>query len=173
MSLPLYLPMLRIRSLMLLLTVLSLAACEQSSSPPAKAKVETTKVQPAPAVVTSKPAKTEPAPVAKKTLQPSAPVTKPAAVAPAKPKPAVVIPKPEPTEPTAPLDLSLHTNVFDPLQPVAPLSDLSIPILPPMFGDKDKTEGPFQLNGKLITNERDDDYWQSVEGAQLQFEFKQ
>jgi hypothetical protein len=29
------------------------------------------------------------------------------------------------------------------------------------------------LHGKLITNERDDDYFESIEGAQLQFEFRQ
>ena len=162
--------MLPIRNLALLLTVLSLAACEQSTNPPAKPKAETVKVQPAPAAVPSKAAKTEPAPVVNK---PRAVESKPVPEAQAKPKPAVVARKAEPAEPKAPLDLSLHTNVFDPLQPVAPLSDLSVPLLPPMFGDKDKTEGPFQLNGKLITNERGDDYWESVEGAQLQFEFKQ
>ena len=164
--------MLPIRSLALLLTLLSVAACEQSTNPPAKPKVETAKTQPAPATATSKPAKTEPAPVVNQPAQPSAPEPKPAAVVQVKSKPAVVAPKPEREEPKVPLDLSLHTNVFEPLPPVVPLSDLSIPLLPPMFGEKDKTEGPFQLNGKLITNERDDDYWQSVEGAQLEFEFK-
>ena len=173
MSLPLYLPMLSIRRLALLLALLSVAACEQSPNPPVKAKAETVKAQPAPAAVPSKAAKAELAPVVKTPSQPSTSEPKPAAITQGKSKPAVAAREPEPAEPKAPLDLSLHTNVFDPLQPVAPLSDLSIPILPPMFGDKDKTEGPFQLNGKLITNERDVDYWQSVEGAQLQFEFKQ
>ena len=165
--------MLPIRSLALLLTMLSLVACEQSTNPPAKPKVETAKAQPAQTVVPSKADKAEPAPVVSKPVQPKAVEAKPAAAAPTKPKPSVVASKPEPAEPKAPLDLKLRTDVFDPLQPVAPLSDLSIPLLPPMFGDKDKKEEPFQLNGKLITNERDDDYWQSVEGAQLQFEFKQ
>jgi len=165
--------MLPIRSLALLLTMLSLVACEQSINPPAKPKVETAKAQPAQTVVPSKADKAEPAPVVSKPVQPKAVEAKPAAAAPTKPKPSVVASKPEPAEAKAPLDLKLRTDVFDPLQPVAPLSDLSIPLLPPMFGDKDKTEEPFQLNGKLITNERDDDYWQSVEGAQLQFEFKQ
>jgi hypothetical protein len=164
--------MMPIRSLALLLTLLSVAACEQSSNPPAKVKAETVKAQPAPVAVTSKAAKVEPEPVASKPVKPSAPEPKPAAVAQAKPKPVVVARKPDPAEPKAPLDMSLHTNVFEPLPPLAPLSDLSIPLLPPMFGDKDKTEGPFQLNGKLITNERGDDYWESVEGAQLEFEFK-
>ena len=163
--------MMPIRSLALLLTLLSLVACEQSTNPPAQPKAEVVKAQPA---VKRKAAEAEPAaPVMSK---PAPKVAEPAPVAAAaqpKPKPAVVAPTPEPDEPQAPLDLGLHINVFDPLQPVAPLSELSIPLLPPMFGDKDKTEGPFQLNGKLITNERGDDYWESVEGAQLQFEFKQ
>ena len=162
--------MLPIRSLALLLTLLSLAGCEQSTNPPAPSNVETAKAQPAQAVVISKAAKAEHAPVVSKLAQPKAAEAKPV---PAKPKPAVIASKPEPAEPKAPLDLSLHTNVFDPLQPVAPLSDLSTPLLPPMFGEKVAPESPFQLNGKLITNERDDDYWQSVEGAQLEFEFKQ
>jgi len=76
-------------------------------------------------------------------------------------------------EKKVPLELSLHPDVFDPLQPLEPLNDLSTPLLPPLFVEKTEPESPFQLNGKLITNERGDDYWQSVEGAQLQFEFKQ
>lgn len=165
--------MLPIRSLALLLTMLSLVACEQSTNSPAKPKVETAKTQPVQAALDSTAAKAELAPVVSKPMQPKAAEVKPAVEIQAKPKPAVVARKPEPAQASAPLDLSLHIDVFDPLQPVAPLSDLSIPLLPPMFGDKDKTEGPFQLNGKLITNERGDDYWESVEGAQLQFEFKQ
>ncbi len=163
--------MMPIRSLALLLTLLPLAACEQSTNPPEQPKAEAVKAQPA---VKRKAAEAEPAApvVSKPAPEVSAPVPVPVAAQP-KPKPAVVAPKPEPSELQAPLDLSLHPNVFEPLPPVAPLSDLSIPLLPPMFGDKDKTEGPFQLNGKLITNERGDDYWESVEGAQLQFEFKQ
>jgi len=165
--------MLIIRSLALLLTVLSLSACEQSTSPPAQPKAEIAKVQPAQAPGNSNAAKAESAPIMNKPAQPRSSEAQPAAAPQTKPKPAVVVRKAEPVEPKAPLDLSLHTNVFDPLQPVAPLSDLSIPLLPPMFGDKDKVEGPFQLNGKLITNERGDDYWESIEGAQLQFEYKQ
>ncbi|SCW31213.1 hypothetical protein SAMN05216370_0345 [Pseudomonas peli] len=162
--------MLPIRSLALLLTLLSLVACEQSATPPAKPKVETSKAQSAQTVDTSKAAKAEPAPVVSKPAQPKAAEAKPV---PVKPKPVAVASKPEPTEPKAPLDLSLHPDVFDPLQPLEPLNDLSTPLLPPLFVEKTEPESPFQLNGKLITNERGDDYWQSVEGAQLQFEFKQ
>lgn len=172
MSLPLYLPMLPIRSLALLLTMLSLVACEQSTNPPAKPKAETVKAQPA---VKHKAAEAEPAaPVVSK---PAPKISEPAPVAAAaqpkpKPAPAVVAPKPAPVEPKAPLDLSLQPNVFDQLPPLEPLSDLSTTLLPPLFGEGGEPEGPFQLNGKLITNERGEDYWQSLEGAQLQFEFK-
>lgn len=159
-----------IRSLALLLTVLSLAACEQPATPPAPAKLPVVQEQPAklptkpstdtptdkPPVVVNRSSAVKPAP---------APVDKPPHRAPVKPPASV-------PEPTAPLDLSLHPNVFDPLQPLEPINDVSIPLLPPLFGEKVAPESPFQLNGKLITNERDDDYWQSVEGAQLQFEFK-
>lgn len=166
MSLPLYLPMLSIRSLMLL-ALLSLAACEQSTNPPVKPKAETVEAQPAQAAVTSKAAKAESV-----TSKPSTPEAKSAVAAQAQPKPAAGARKPEPTELKAPPDLSLHPDVFDPLQPLEPLNDPAAPLLAPMFGEKVAPESPFQLNGKLITNEHGDDYWQSVEGAQLQFEFK-
>lgn len=75
--------------------------------------------------------------------------------------------------PSAPLDLGLRTHVFDPLQPLVPLGDIQAPLLPPLFVEKTAPSSPFQLHGKLITSERGDDYFESVEGAQLQFEFKQ
>ena len=50
--------------------------------------------------------------------------------------------------------------------------DLS-PLLPPLFGEKPEVQSPFQISGRLISNERVDDYWDSIEGAELQFEFKQ
>jgi hypothetical protein len=158
--------MLPIRSLALLLTLLSLVACEQSSNPAEQSKAETAKAQTA---VTSK-TKAESAPAVSK---PSAAEPQPATQPKPKPPVAARTPEPEPAEAKAPLDLSLHPNVFDPLQPLEPLSDLSTPLLPPMFVEKSEPDSPFQLNGSLITNERGDDYWQSVEGAQLQFEFKQ
>ena len=44
--------------------------------------------------------------------------------------------------------------------------------LPPLFVEKPAEPGPYQLNGRLITNDRVDDYWDSVEGAELQIEFR-
>ena len=156
----------------LLLALLSLAACEQPANPPALAKAPAVQTQ----VDTSTGGKTplapvNPAPLAEPPAAPkpakSPPSAKPVA-APVKAKAAAPAP-----EKKVPLELSLHPDVFDPLQPLEPLNDLSTPLLPPLFVEKTEPESPFQLNGKLITNERGDDYWQSVEGAQLQFEFKQ
>ena len=96
------------------------------------------------------------------------PVKKPALAAVAK-APAAL----EKDTAPAPLDLGLHTHVFDPLQPLIPLSEGQAPLLPPLFVEKTEPSSPFQLHGKLITNERGDDYFESIEGAQLQFEFRQ
>lgn len=47
------------------------------------------------------------------------------------------------------------------------------PLLPPLFMEKEAAIEPFQLSGRLISSERGDDYWDSIEGAELQFEFRQ
>ncbi|MBU0900996.1 MAG: hypothetical protein KKH62_03445 [Gammaproteobacteria bacterium] len=154
------------------MTLLSLAACEQSANPPTQPKTPVAQVQPAKPPAEKQPSEKLPATVSRSATAPE-PAPEPAAVD--KPQSSVQdkpsAPEPEP-EPAAALDLSLHPNVFDPLQPLEPINDLSTPLLPPLFGEKVQPDSPFQLNGKLITNERDEDYWQSVEGAQLQFEFK-
>lgn len=153
----------RIRCSALLLILFTLAACEQSSPPASSTPAQ----PPAAPVEYTSPVET---PVSVDSTPPAEPLPakKPAPQAPVKaPAPAVKNPPP------APLDLSLHTHVFDPLQPLEPLLDLSTPLLPPLFVEKTEPSSPFQLHGKLITNERDDDYFESIEGAQLQFEFRQ
>ena len=49
-------------------------------------------------------------------------------------------------------------------------------LLPSMFDNKSKKLSPYQLSGKLITNERgvpkDADYWETVDGAELSIEFR-
>lgn len=157
-----------IRSTLLLLALLLSAACEQTANPPAPAKPEAVTVQPAQAASDNSTAKAEPK---KPVLKRAEERTAPAEAVQAKPK-VTQLHKDEPAEPNHPLDLKLRPNVFDPLQPVAPLSEEST-LLPPLFTEKVEPDSPFQLNGKLISNERDGDYWQSIEGAQLQFEFKQ
>lgn len=47
------------------------------------------------------------------------------------------------------------------------------PLLPPLFQEPKESSSPFQLSGKLITGKDGDDYWDSIDGAELNFEFKQ
>ncbi|SCY70142.1 hypothetical protein SAMN03159391_02721 [Pseudomonas sp. NFACC37-1] len=77
--------------------------------------------------------------------------------------------------PPAKLDLSLPHDMVEELQPpgkVAPPK--REPLLPSMFGEK---PGPFQLNGRLLSNEMQlplrNQERNEVEGAALDFEFKQ
>jgi hypothetical protein len=77
--------------------------------------------------------------------------------------------------PSADLDLSLPKDMVEELKPVGtvtlPLRDA---LLPQMFGDK---SSPFQLNGRLLSNEMQlqlrNEERREVEGAALEFEFKQ
>ena len=51
-------------------------------------------------------------------------------------------------------------------------------LLPNMFGEKPQAESPFQLNGRLINNEmnlqlRNEGRDKEIDGAALEFEFKQ
>lgn len=77
--------------------------------------------------------------------------------------------------PSAKLDLSLPHDMVDELQPPGkvPLPKRE-PLLPSMFGNK---PGPFQLNGRLLSNEMQlplrNQERNEVEGAALEFEFKQ
>ncbi|MFV0888729.1 hypothetical protein ACNKH9_18510 [Metapseudomonas otitidis] len=107
------------------------------------------------------------------------PKPKPATPKP-KPKPTPAKPKPKPSkveqvklrEPK--LDLSLPKHLVDELEPrVKQEQHVEQPLLPPMFVEKPPEQSPYQLNGKLITNQREEDYLRSVEGAELQIEFKQ
>ncbi|MBC2657095.1 translation initiation factor 2 [Pseudomonas sp. MSSRFD41] len=76
------------------------------------------------------------------------------------------------------LDLNLPTEMVKHLQPLgaAPLPKRA-PLLPPMFGEKPKESTPFQLNGRLLTNEMQlqlrREERRDIEGAALDFEFKQ
>lgn len=200
-ALPCTLPMTRFPFYLLLLLGL-LAGCEQEAPPPQKPPAspppvtEVAKPEPAapakeapaakPASEPPKVASEAPKPVAKAESKP-----KPEAKSQAKPKveakpstkaaqqpatsPAANARKPEKTElPKAQLDLRLPRHLVDKLEPeIVEERKAEEPLLPPMFTEKAPEQGPFQLNGKLLTNEKEDDYWRSVEGAELQFEFKQ
>lgn len=79
----------------------------------------------------------------------------------------------EQTAPTARLDLSLPTELVEQLNAGAPATPATLaPLLPPLFEQKQQAPTPFQLSGRLLTNEGDEDYLESLEGAELQFEFK-
>ncbi|MEO4048169.1 hypothetical protein AAFN46_13905 [Pseudomonas sp. CAU 1711] len=78
-----------------------------------------------------------------------------------------------PQLPPVQLDLRLPKETVERLASHEPREGLpEQALLPPLFLEKPIEPGPFQLNGRLITNDRDDDYWQSVEGAELQIEFR-
>jgi hypothetical protein len=158
--------MIGFRFLLLLLTLLSLSACDNEKTAPAVPH------EPAKPVVVVMPAPTAdraPAPAPKPVVKAA---SEPARVATVVKRPvakdAVVAPPLK-----ANLDLSLPPDLFEELQSlVAPDEPPSPALLPPLFRAEQAAESPFQLNGKLISNERGDDYWDSLEGAELQFEFK-
>ncbi|MBC9250161.1 hypothetical protein A9179_07730 [Pseudomonas alcaligenes] len=90
------------------------------------------------------------------------------------PKPAAKVSASKPL-PAAKLDLRLPPGMVEQLQPEEPVDiDFSKPaLLPEMFVEKPTQPGPFELNGRLITNDHSkEDYWDSVEGAELQFKFR-
>lgn len=80
--------------------------------------------------------------------------------------------------PPARLDLSLPPEMVSQLQPPGTLVQTNhAPLLPQLFGEKPRESSPFQLNGRLLSNElglqmRKDEH-RDVEGAALEFEFKQ
>ncbi|NVZ99969.1 hypothetical protein [Pseudomonas gingeri] len=115
------------------------------------------------------------APQKKSAPKKAAPVKRRAPVA-SKSKPASEVVKTR--LPPAKLDLSLPQDLVNKMQPVGtvPLSK-SRPLLPQMFGEKPPGQTPFQLNGRLLSNEMDlqlrNESRREVEGAALDFEFKQ
>lgn len=160
----------------LLVLVLALSACDSEPKPePKPAKVET-----------SQPQAARPAPAPERKPQAAAPATKPAVKAPVatapvatpSPKPAVKKPvatvkAPPVAEPIPDIELDLSVPA-EMLEPPALVDSDDIPsdsLLPPLFGGE--PDDNFQLNGSLITDEHSKkNYIDSVEGAQLQFEFK-
>ncbi|MBH3339991.1 hypothetical protein I5L51_12810 [Pseudomonas mendocina] len=159
--------------LLLLLCLGWLSACEREPEPvaqqsePEPAAVAT----PEPVAEVVKPKPVEPAPPAKAVeSKPAAPAKAPVA---AKPKPVVATKaKPAEPEPKLALDLSVPQELFEQALESDTREELS-PVLPPLFGEKPEAQSPFQISGRLISNERVDDYWDSIEGAEVQFEFKQ
>lgn len=81
--------------------------------------------------------------------------------------------------PSAKLDLHLPPEMVRQLRPLGTVPmPAHKPLLPNMFGEKSVEESPFQLNGRLLSNEMDlqlrNEYRRNeIEGAALDFEFKQ
>ena len=81
--------------------------------------------------------------------------------------------------PKAKLDLTLPPDLAGQMKPVEQIeAEVRKPLLPAMFGERPQTESPFQLNGRLLSNEmqlqlRNDMRQQEIEGAAIDFEFKQ
>ncbi|MGC5700690.1 translation initiation factor 2 [Pseudomonas sp. NFXW11] len=80
--------------------------------------------------------------------------------------------------PSAKVDLSLPVEMVRHLQPVGSVTPAKrAPLLPPMFGEKPKESSPFQINGRLLSNEMQlqlrNEERRDIEGAALDFEFKQ
>lgn len=144
--------------------------------------------EPAVAVEPAKPAQ----PV-EKPEPPAAQVEAPPVQPPAQPQPEVVQ-KPVPAEPkkiaqrakpekaaqkvvqTPPktkLDLSLPPELAAALDAEdKAATDGAPPILPAFFEERKSALNPFQVSGKLLTGELGSEYWNAVEGAELQFEFR-
>lgn len=169
--------MISFRCLLVLLPLFALAACDNEPAPPIdpaeppKPRVSAPVVPVAPAPLVAPAAK----PPAKQASEPAKASPTPRPVAsnpPVKDKPEVSVTRTPIAEPRLELDLSLPEELLKSTESVESFSELPSPLLPPLFGDQNPA-GPFQLQGKLITNEHgDQDYWESLEGAELQFEFK-
>lgn len=175
------------RASLLLLTLSLLAACDESPKPvPTPPRIEpATKPAGEPSVATEAAPVLAPLVAAKPTAitTPAAPRSTAGAsqVAAAKVQPVpesrVTTGKEhrQPVKPLSPskLDLRLPAELVEQMELGEPLDSLSSqPLLPPLFVEKPVEPGPFQLNGRLITNDQSEGYWNSVEGAELQFEFR-
>ncbi|MBV2131293.1 hypothetical protein KRX52_00595 [Pseudomonas sp. MAP12] len=168
----------------------------QQAEPPSAAMPQST--APAPDTLPAPAPAPAPAPVppAGESAPPAPPPMPPAAPAPRSlpEPPAKPLERPRPSapaeeadvsarqkrpEPTAPLDLSLPsetpsgfglpTGSGDGERPGEPPA-----LLPPLFESKGEANS-FELGGRLITNEpgqEDEDSWHSVEGAELQLQFR-
>jgi len=81
--------------------------------------------------------------------------------------------------PSVSLDLSLPPEMVRQLRPLGTIDmPKHKPLLPNMFEEKTPEDSPFQLNGRLLSNEmglqlRNEARRNEVEGAALDFEFKQ
>lgn len=165
-------PAMRPLALVCLLATTLLVACDNSPPPQKPAPLPAPLEEPAPAKPVVEAAQTPavlPKPGKKVIVDETLPEP-----AEAKPKPAEKV-SPHEKLPPAKLDLHLPPEVIEQLTPTEPVEEVTEQaLLPEMFVDKPTQPSPFELNGRLITNdhEKSDNYWDSVEGAELQFKFR-
>jgi len=172
--------------------VLGLVACDEPPKPPVpvpeppKTETAPAKAQPAepadPAPVVTSKLVPEKLPVAVPKPQPEPDETVVRAAPPDKaPAAARVIPKvaekaaaKQPKLEPLPekLDLRLPKELVETLEPAPQEQQAEQGLLPPLFVEKQDQPGPYQINGRLITNDHENDYLDSVEGAELQIEFR-
>lgn len=160
------------KSVLLLLCLGLLSACERAADPVAQQPesvplvAESAVEAPAVEVASTAPVDAQPAAEAVEATPARAEPQ------PAKPKAEVGKAPRAKSESTPALDLSVPQELFAQALEGETREDLA-PLLPPLFGEKPELQSPFQISGRLISNEREDDYWDSIEGAEVQFEFKQ
>lgn len=125
------------------------------------------------AAVAPEPAVTEPAdtPVQAPPVRAERPAASARTLPPSRPVPPASA---EPPVAQAPLDLSLPEELLQRLpadEPQAALVERRA-LLPSLFDARVDEVRSFELGGRLITNERDDeDAWRAVEGAELELRF--
>ena len=160
--------LMRYLPLTLLLPLLS--ACEPKVEPAKVAAEKPASSAAVPSVVAPPPAVQAPA-AAK---APPAKPRPPAAAAGARPKAAQAEGgEADQAQARTKLDLSLPPELAEQLRAEDRGTETALaPLLPPLFEPKRSAVNPFQLSGRLLTNDGDEDYWNSVDGAELQFEFK-
>ncbi|WP_313512860.1 hypothetical protein [Pseudomonas sp.] len=163
---------------------LLLAACD-SGDKPAGPPNEPTKPKPITQVEPAAPRKEPQPPMATKPVVADRSEAKPVEEAPAPAAPVVKskgkaqdkaedTPSEEVSLAKPKLDLSLPRELVESLEPeskqkVKGASESGL--LPPMFADKENDQQPFQLSGRVISNEIERN--SGIEGAELQFHFRQ
>lgn len=160
-----------------------LSACEpklapakvepEKSSTPAMQQVQPAKrVQPAAPAIAVEPA--APTSQVMQTPQPTPKEKPPLASAKPVAVPAAKLDKPHKEPAKSKLDLSLPPELTEQLNAEYGDAERALePLLPSLFEDKAREDNPFQLNGRLLSNEGDKDYLKSLDGAEVQFEFRQ
>lgn len=141
-------------------------AASQTPNKPAEPAEQPAKAAPEEAA----PAVQAPAADAADEAKRAAPAKKAAERAKTEKKPQKVV---QAAPPKTKLDLSLPKELAAQLDAENRAADDGIaPILPAFFEEKKPSLNPFQLSGRLLTGEAGTEFSNSVEGAELHFEFR-